>query len=480
MNRLLLKLAEAPRPHQIEALKKLDENDGVILHHSTGSGKTKTFLLAAQKALAEQRDKRALIVAPASLVSNVDKELQKHKIKLDRKRLDVYSYEKATNIADHLRKNKYAIAIADEAQKLRNVNTKRTTELSDVMSSADKRLLATATANYNHAADVASLVNIAAGDKILPEDRKHFENRYIKRIVEKPGLVGRLLGHKPKEYDALRNTSELKEAFEKHVHYYDSAEDPSVKHKFPTVTEESIEVPMNQVQKQMYDYMEGQVPFWLRMKIRHNMPLDKQEKAQLNSFSSGVRQVSNGYRHLTQDGNTEYTPKIHTAVNELLKFHKNDKNFRGLVYSNFLDAGVHEYALKLREHGVPHHVYTGKLTAKEKDKIVKDYNSGKVPVLIVSSSGAEGLDLKGTKLTQILEPHFNPSKIKQVKGRGARFESHEHLPENERTMHVQHYRTVFPKTLGGRSPYSIDKYLAENSDDKQEVFDKLKTLMKQK
>jgi len=485
MNRYLEKAAKAPpqgeklQQQQVEALNKLDKNNGIIIHHSTGSGKTKTFLVAAQRALAQEPHKRALIVAPASLVSNVDKELKKHKIKLDRNRLDVLSYEKATNMSEELAKNKYSIAVADEAQKLRNPGTKRVKSLGDIIGSADKRLLATATANYNHAADIAPLINIAAGDKVLPEERKQFENRYIKTVTENPGFVGRLLGRQPKEYDTLKNTKELKKVFDEHVHYYDSREDPKAADKFPTVTEEAIEVNMSPEQQEMYRFMEGNIPYWTRMKIRHNMPMDKQEKAQLNSFSSGVRQVSNGHRHLVHGREVDYSPKIEKAVSELIKYHNADKNFRGLVYSNFLDAGVHEYSRKLKEKGIPHSVYTGKLTAVEKDKLVKDYNAGKTPVLVVSSSGAEGLDLRGTKLTQILEPHFNPSKIKQVKGRGARYESHTHLPKEEQTMHVQHYRTVYPKPAFGKAPYSIDKYLSENSDDKDAIFEKIKGLMKE-
>ena len=208
--------------------------------------------------------------------------------------------------------------------------------------------------------------------------------------------------------------------------------------------------------------------------------MDKQEKAAMNSFSTGVRQVSNSTRHLVQEVDSEdFTPKIHKAISNLTKKMEGDKNFRGLVYSNYLDAGTNEYSRKLTEHKIPHVVFTGSLTREQKDQAVKDYNSGKVKVLVVSSSGSEGLDLKGTKLTQILEPHFNPSKIKQVKGRGARFKSHEHLPEAERNMEVEHYLSVFPKSVMGTNYTSIDKYLSGMSDDKQVIFNQIKDVMRE-
>lgn len=466
------------QPHQEAALKKLKSSKGLILQHSTGSGKSRTFLTAVQRQMEAYKDKRALIVAPASLVMNIDKELEKHKIKLDRNRLDVYSYEKATRMADELGKNKYSIAVADEAQRLRNPGTQRVKALSDLFRSADQRLLATATAQYNQPSDLASLINIAADDDLMPEDKKAFENKYLKKVQKNRTMLQVLMRKAPEESIELKNKDQMKEIFDEYVHHYDAKEDPAAQDKFPEKTEEIIEAPMDAEQRKAYSYMEGKMPWWLKMKVRHNMPLDKQEKSQLNSFSSGVRQVSTGYRHYSQDpSSVAYTPKIEMAVANLEKKMRETKEFRGLVYSGFLDAGVHEYSRKLKEKGINHATFTGALTAEQKDALVQDYNTGKNPVLIVSKSGAEGLDLKGTRLTQVLEPFFNPSLTEQVIGRGARYESHSHLPREDRNMHIEYYRTTHPKNLLSRTPTSIDTYLAEHSDDKQQIFDKVKKLM---
>lgn len=176
-------------------------------------------------------------------------------------------------------------------------------------------------------------------------------------------------------------------------------------------------------------------------------------------------------------GDVGYTPKLKLAANNLLAEMGKSKGFRGLAYSNFIGNGVSEYSRLLKEKGVSHQVYTGSLSQKEKDEVVKGYNSGKIPVLIVSSSGAEGLDLKGTRLIQILDPHFNPSKIRQIVGRGVRYESHAHLPESDRKAVVQHYLSVHPENKVLRTPTSIEKYLVENSSDKQDIFDQVKKLM---
>lgn len=464
--------------HQTEALEHLDEEKGIVLHHSLGSGKTKTFLKAVQRYQDENPKKRALVIAPASLVTNVDKELRKHKIKLDKNRLDLMSYEKAVNEAHHLRKNDYSIAVADEAHRLRNTGTKRTKELRDIISGADHRLLATATGNYNRLADISALVNIAANDNLLPEESKKMDDRYTKDVTIKPGFKERLLGVQPEVVKELDRKAELRKILQKHVSYYDSADDPEAAKHFPRKKEKVVEVEMSPEQQKYYKFAEGKIPFLLRMKIRHNLPLDKKEKANLNAFSTGVRQVSNGYKHLTVNGNAPYSPKIQKAIASLEQGMKDDKNFKALVYSNYLDAGLKDYSARLKEKGIDHAIYDGSLSREQKDALVKDYNAGKKKVLLISSSGSEGLDSKGTKRVQILEPHFNKAKINQVVGRAVRFGSHDHLPENEREVLVEHFHSVHPQQLWGRTPYSIDKYLSENSDTKHELFEQVKDLMK--
>ena len=63
-------------------------------------------------------------------------------------------------------------------------------------------------------------------------------------------------------------------------------------------------------------------------------------------------------------------------------------------------------------------------------------------------------------------------------GRGARYESHEHLPAEERKMEVEHYLSTNPKPLFGKPATSIDKYLSGMSDDKQVIFDQIRDVMK--
>lgn len=486
MNKYLVKIAkqadkqEGLRPHQERALAKLDQTGGVILDHSTGSGKTRTFLEAVARAQKENKEGHALVIAPASLVSNIDKEINKHKVKIDRARLHAYSYEKATNIAGELKKKKYDIAVFDEAHKLRNTDTKRHQELSEVVQHARKKVLATATTAYNHPSDIAPLVNIVAGDKVLPQDKKSFDNRFIDKVIERPPLLKRILGAAPQEKHVLKNKKELKDKLNKYIDHYDLADDPTAKDKFPERVEKTVEVPMSAQQQAIYKYLEGQLPWHLRLKVRMNMPLDKKDSANLNAFSSGIRQASNSVRPFMPKYE-EVTPKIKAAVDSLEESHNKDKNFRGVVYSNYIHAGLADYSRELHKRGISHIAFHGGMSKKQKDEAVAAYNSGKVKTLLISSSGAEGLDLKGTKKIQILEPHFNHSKIKQVMGRGVRFGSHEHLPPEERKVEVEHYLSTFPSKKGlsfGPKQHSIDQYLKHNAKTKDDISEEMRKLVK--
>lgn len=481
MNRYLEKVAAVLRKHQEEALRQLDKEDGVVVHHGTGSGKTLLMGTAIERAQKKDKTGRVLFIAPASLITNLDKEILKHGLKIDKSRLDVRSYEKAVRNPEQLSKNKYMLAIADEGHRLRNRESQRSKVIGELMRNADKRMISTATGNYNHLADISPLVNIVSKQKLLPEDKSDMMKRYTRTKKDKPSLIQRILNQDTKETTVLKNHEELKGHLQKWVHHYDVADDPKNADKFPTKEEKIIETEMSSDQLRMYKFMEGDVPFLTRMKIRRNLPLSKQEKANLNAFSSGIRQASNHTGHLMQDGGGEsggYTPKIHKAVHSIKKGIAEDKNFRGLVYSNWLDAGIHPYSRKLTEEGISHSVYTGQQTPVEKDQMIRDYNEGRKKVLLVSSSGAEGLDLRGTKKIQILEPHFNPSKIRQVVGRGVRFESHAHLPPKERHVEIEHYLSVHKKPWIGKPHTSIDRYLTDNSDERQVLFESVKDLMK--
>jgi superfamily II DNA or RNA helicase len=170
-----------------------------------------------------------------------------------------------------------------------------------------------------------------------------------------------------------------------------------------------------------------------------------------------TRQASNNpEKFLTGSG----APKLDAALKDIQAAYSQDKNYRGVTYSNYLDSGVNPMSARLTSLNIPHAKFTGDTPRSLRDQAIKDYNQGKIKQLLISGAGSEGLDLKGTKLMQILEPHWNDQRLEQVRGRAVRFNSHSHLPENERVVNVKTYYSTL------KDEPSTDIYLKQMSDRK--------------
>ena len=190
----------------------------------------------------------------------------------------------------------------------------------------------------------------------------------------------------------------------------------------------------------------------------------------MNAFLSAPRQISNIPGDFNTSAGDKDAPKLVRAVQEIRNRIKADPNYRGVTYSTYLGHGLLPMQTQLM--GVPTGVFTGEDSARRKTDLVEAYNSGKIKQLLLSGSGAEGLDLKGTKLMQILEPHWNNPLLDQVKARAVRYMSHAALPENERKVEIQNYQATLPETgwwLWKNREKSSDVYMDEIAKQKEHL-----------
>ena len=470
----LLKMAAIFTPlkaHQQRVVDRIkqDNQPGLVVAHGLGSGKTLTSI-AAQDALGMDSD----VVVPASLQANYKKEIKKH-VTGKHPKTRVLSMQ---NVARKGEAPTAPLMIVDEAHRAREAGTRTFSTLSK--NKAKKRLLLTGTPFYNRPADIAPLVNMAAGKTVLPNDRQEFADRYVYQMKQNPGLLARLRGVKPGSTPIVHpgRKAELKKTLQKWVDYYEGQTEG-----FPSVTEEDVKVPMVSPQLDVYDTLMKKAPFWVRYKVRHGLPPTKQEAGDLNAFLGGARQVANTTAPY-QSELPAFSPKIDRAVEELKKnFAKNPRS-KAVVYSNYLGAGIDPYKEQLTKAHIPYGEFTGAMKKKDRDALVKDYNENRIKALLLSSAGGEGLDLKGTRLMQILEPHWNQEKLKQVQGRGIRYGSHADLPPEERNVLVQRFLATRPKKgilerAGLRSPgLGVDEYLTRMSQDKERLNYQFRELLK--
>lgn len=110
--------------------------------------------------------------------------------------------------------------------------------------------------------------------------------------------------------------------------------------------------------------------------------------------------------------------------------------------------------------------YNGMETKKRRDNNKNTYNikeniRGKIiKVMILSSSGAEGLSLFNVRQIHIIEPFWNDTRNIQVEGRGIRLCSHMNLPKEEQNVKVYYYNSITEKELKNKKK-STDLYLNE-------------------
>ena len=113
-------------------------------------------------------------------------------------------------------------------------------------------------------------------------------------------------------------------------------------------------------------------------------------------------------------------------------------------------------------------LYTGTESSEEKEIIRNIYNSSWddvptnianklkemndnnnlgeiVKVLMITSSGSEGINLRNTRYVHIMEPYWHPVRTEQVIGRARRICSHKDLPLELQTVNVFIYLMVFSK-----------------------------------
>ena len=151
------------------------------------------------------------------------------------------------------------------------------------------------------------------------------------------------------------------------------------------------------------------------------------------------------------------------------------------------DAGKRRFAL-----------YTGTESAEEKEIIRCIFNSewDQVPssirdellrisgnnfygevinTLMISASGAEGINLRNVRYVHILEPYWHPVRIEQVVGRARRICSHQDLPAELRTVQVFLYLMVYspaqlkPLTKDDKAAADREEALLASSDPKTVV-----------
>ena len=237
-----------------------------------------------------------------------------------------------------------------------------------------------------------------------------------------------------------------------------------------------------------------------------------------------------GLKITTEEGKTVYTGGLEKYGPKFLRVLENIKNPANeglhLIYSQFRTLeGVGILSLIFEQNGFArfkitkttgvwkldmtgddlgkptYALYTGTESAEEKEIIRNVFNGSwdSVPstlstqlkemninnnlgeiikVLMITSSGSEGITLKNTRFVHLIEPYWHPVRTEQVIGRARRICSHKDLPEKLRTVEVFIYLMTFTEKQikGDKSASTVDgtkplasKNLLKSKTDKSKI-----------
>lgn len=429
------------KDHQKSPIKFIKNNFGLILYHSTGSGKTVTSLLSM-----DQFSKDVVIVGPKSAKKAFKDEIKRLNLNLYKYTFITYARAKI-EVQKNFDLFKDKCVIIDEAHHLRT-ETKLNLILNSVLVNCYRIMLLTATPVVNYINDIATLINIVKREEILPTERELFNFFYFDE--RKPEITNKkMLG------DKLKNC----------ISYYYNKSDsnfPKTDTVWSNVVMDGgqVEAYEKYIRRYVYDYNVQ------TSKDVFNIKFDALKRGKLNSFLSATRQISNTVNNSTDSA------KLKLMLKKVIT----DNLYPVVIYSNFLKNGVYPMAKLLVENSVSCKIITGNTTDDKLIKTVDEYNKRKFDVLLITTAAAESLDLKNTRQIHIMEPHWNDSKIQQVVGRVIRYKSHSELPVNQRHVTIYRWISVFPYNIKNAS---ADEYLLQVTENKQKMLKEFTNLVKE-
>lgn len=441
------------REHQKNVASFLRDTNrkGLLLMHSVGSGKTLTAIISAKCVLSKNPTMKVVVLTPSSVKKQFALEIDKLGLsKAMRSRFDVYSHQTWLSRFKSKQVNaKNTVLIVDEAHRFKKQFKESKSNqlpnkgiypylLANAAKESFKIILLTATPIENNIKEMSNYLAMINGNTLT----KEYEN--LKHKFENTNKKEKLNN----SYDSLLKCTTS----------YFMNKDFNV--DFPK--KEIINVEINMTPEYQDEYMQ------VESEIFKNSALEtlfrkKDNMPDLKKFLSGIRRSVNGL--------IAPSPKI-TWVLKTIDEHI-QQNKKLLIYSTWLNSGINLIKSELQNQNITYFDINGSTTTKDRFKYVQDFNANKRNVIIITSAGAEGLDLKGTSSVIVMEPFWNMTRIEQVIGRAVRYKSHAHLPEKDRVVKV--YNLILKKIkVNGKipgTPMTADEILFLKAKQKEKIID---------
>lgn len=465
---------------------------GLVAFHTVGSGKTITSIASAKCLMSIDKKLKVIILTPVSVYKQFKNEVD-HLIldKTQLNRITISTHKKWLNKYERGEVNaKNSFLIVDEVHKFKGANALYAKLLNKATKEAKKILLLTATPIENNPIEIRNYMAMINDNSFLTEN-KNYERmnveddlkqliKYSEEIKKMMLLAKIKIDKKYKEnMMMIEIQNEIQEQLSKYDLTIDELLDGNFKQKYleckfsyfqsiknindyPSVKEHIIQLKMPIKYQIEYEKIEEN-KLDLELKAVFDIK-ETEEPANLSVFLNGLRRAVNKLNIKS--------PKIDWIINHIKR--ELMKNKKVVVYSNWVKFGIKEVENELIENNIKYGLIIGSISTKKRNELINNYNKNKIKVLLITSAGAEGIDLKETRSVIIMEPYWHYSRIEQVIGRAVRYKSHNNLPIKKRTVNIYHILLV--KNKHNDVKFALSKFFINTFD----FLKKKKRIKKQK
>ncbi len=393
------------RPYQLEAFRWLstisEYGFGGLLADDMGLGKTLEILSLI---LSDESNKPSIIVSPMSLVYNWSNEIAKwgsdievhiligsikdrikimSNINYNKKAIYLVSYDILKKDVSNLN-GLFRFVVIDEAQYIKNRNTK--TAISVKQLNSEVRYALTGTPIENSLSDLWSIFDFILPNYLSSYNRFKGDFEVYNDVTDESF---ELLQKKVSPF-ILRRTKK------------------DVLKDLPDKLEEVYYATLSDSQKELYDaYLN---------KARNS--LGSGNEIEILSIITRLRQICVSPKMFLSDYKHEEV-KIDLAIDLITK--ALNGNHKILLFSQFTSA-FNMLSSRLKDLGINYYVLTGKTTAKERVTLSNDFNTkDDVNLFLISlKAGGTGLNLHGADTVIHLDPWWNSSAEAQATDRAHR------------------------------------------------------------
>ncbi|MBX2993628.1 MAG: DEAD/DEAH box helicase [Bdellovibrionaceae bacterium] len=402
-------------PHQLEGAQWLHDLHelglGAILADDMGLGKTFQVLAFLTSLQRRGKLKRSLIIVPTSLVYNWVDEKKKfapdlpvkvfhsgeqaemrEALRVDPSTVVLATYGLLSENVEFFESFEWNTVIFDEAQNLKNIMSVRSVSARKLKASFKACL--TGTPMENHYLEFYSLCDLVVPGSLGDVDS--FRKRYYNNEVRPEALRDLRLISKPL---VLRRTK------------------AQVKLSLPEKTVQKVLLPFGPQQRDIYKKM----AMTFSRQVEDLIQSQGERKAQIAMFSAlmRLRQICSDPAAIPGVQYDEKPVKVEHFLESLQEHFENGESV--IVFTQFLST-LGRIESELKKQNVPAFVLQGRISAKERLRLIDEFqkHDGPAVMLMTLKTGGVGLNLTKASVVYHLEPWWNPAVENQATDRAHR------------------------------------------------------------